>query len=77
MIPGQSPGESRKVSYMQEVVIQGIPTGIIYGSGIYPADSSDGCAVAAAGSTARSAGLNLFAAMSFLFLAISFKRRSA
>ena len=78
VIPGQSPGESLKVSYIQEVVIAGIPTGIIYGSGIYPADSSDdGCAIAAVGSTARSAGLNLFVAMSFLFLAISFKRRSA
>ena len=85
VIPGQSPGESRKISYIQEVVIGGSPTGLIYGSGIYPADSisgaatdDDGCAIAAAGSSkVRSAGLNLFAVMSFLFLAISFKRRSA
>ena len=79
VIPGQSPGESFKVSYIQELVIQGNHTGLIYGSGIYPADSGggDGCAIAAAGSTVRSAGLNLFAAISFLFLTISFKRRSA
>lgn len=75
-MPGMSPGNSRKISYVEGVQIR--ERVWIFGSGIYPdADEDDGgCAIAGTGSNLAGTAFNLFLIVFSLCLAFWWKGRS-
>ena len=82
-IPGKTPGNSRKISYVEGLSFGGDAVFII-GSGIYPeetvsgGDDDGGCAIAAQTADAsRSAAANLLLVVSALFAAVSLRKRPA
>ena len=81
---GVVPGRAVKESYIQvEDLNHGIPGQnpllLVFGSGFYPddlpEDDDDGCSIAAADNTSRSALLNLFLIASVLFSAVFLRKR--
>ena len=84
--PGGAGGSSPKLGYVEPFPNPSNPSQIfIFGSGLYletetpEMETSDdgGCAISGTRNTTQSSLFNLFLVMSVLFLAVSFKRRSA
>ena len=87
---GGAGGSSPKLGYVETLTFPSVSQVFIFGSGLYlgsdtpetdtpEMDTTDdgACAIAGDGNTTQSTIFNLFLVMSALFLAISFKRRSA
>jgi hypothetical protein len=80
MEDGKSPGTSPKLTYVEARRYEGYEHfgTFIFGSGIYPQDMDDGCAVAgASASDAGSAVLNMFMIMFSLCFALCLRSRPA
>ena len=72
---GMSPGTSPKISYVKGKTFLERPQQVyILGSGIYPKDDDDGCAIAGADSEPRSIVFNMFLIMFSMVLTVSLAR---
>ena len=72
---GMSPGTSPKISYVKGKTFPQRPQQVyILGSGIYPKDDDDGCAIAGAHSKPGSIVFNMFLIMFSMVLAVSLAR---
>ncbi|MDE0159311.1 MAG: cache domain-containing protein [Candidatus Dadabacteria bacterium] len=78
--PGMSPGTSPKITYVRGKNfprgLQQRPEVYIFGSGIYPKDDDDGCAIAGTDSKPASTAFNLFLVVLSMFFAIFLRKRA-
>lgn len=78
--PGKASGTSPKITYVKKKTFQIRGLGdldVIFGSGIYPKDDNDGCAIAGTDTTLDSIALNLFLILFSMFFVIFFKKMSS
>ncbi len=72
---GRSPGTSPKISYVEGKIFPQRPQVVyIFGSGIYPKDDDDGCAIAGTGSEPGSIVFNMFLIIFSMVLTVSLAR---